>query len=81
MPDATDQTRLATGFNRNHPITIEGGVVDEEYRTEYVIDRVVTASTVWLGQTFTCARCHDHKYDPVSQEDFYRFFAFFNNVP
>ena len=81
LPDATDQTRLATGFNRNHPITIEGGVVDEEYRTEYVIDRVVTASTVWLGQTFTCARCHDHKYDPVSQEDFYRFFAFFNNVP
>lgn len=81
LPDATDQTRLATGFNRNHPITIEGGVVDEEYRTEYVIDRVVTASTVWLGQTFTCARCHDHKYDPVSQEDFYRFYAFFNNVP
>ncbi|MDA7924598.1 PSD1 and planctomycete cytochrome C domain-containing protein [Mariniblastus sp.] len=81
LPKATDQTRLATGFNRNHPITIEGGVVDEEYRTEYVIDRVVTASTVWLGQTFTCARCHDHKYDPVSQEDFYRFYAFFNNVP
>lgn len=81
LPEATDQTRLATGFNRNHPITIEGGVVDEEYRTEYVIDRVVTTSTVWLGQTFTCARCHDHKYDPVSQEDFYRFYAFFNNVP
>jgi len=81
LPEATDQTRLATGFNRNHPITIEGGVVDEEYRTEYVIDRVVTASTVWLGQTFTCARCHDHKYDPISQEDFYRFYAFFNNVP
>ncbi len=81
LPEATDQTRLATGFNRNHPITIEGGVVDEEYRTEYVIDRVVTASTVWLGQTFTCARCHDHKYDPISQKDFYRFYAFFNNVP
>ncbi len=81
LPDATDQTRLATGFNRNHPITIEGGVVDEEYRTEYVIDRVVTTSTVWLGQTFLCARCHDHKYDPVSQDDFYRFYAYFNNVP
>ena len=81
LPHATDQTRLATGFHRNHPITIEGGVVDEEYRTEYVIDRVVTASTVWLGQTFLCARCHDHKYDPVSQEDFYRFYAYFNNVP
>ncbi len=81
LPDATDQTRLATGFNRNHPITIEGGVVDEEYRTEYVIDRVVTTSTVWLGQTFLCARCHDHKYDPVSQQDFYQFYSFFNNVP
>lgn len=81
LPDATDQTRLATGFNRNHPITIEGGVIDEEYRTEYVIDRVVTTSTVWLGQTFLCARCHDHKYDPVSQKDFYQFFAYFNNVP
>ena len=81
LPDATDQTRLATGFHRNHPITIEGGVVDEEYRTEYVIDRVVTTSTVWLGLTLICSRCHDHKYDPVSQEDFYRFFAFFNQVP
>ncbi len=81
LPDATDQTRLATGFNRNHPITIEGGVIDEEYRTEYVVDRVVTTSTVWLGQTFLCARCHDHKYDPISQTDFYRFFAYFNNVP
>ncbi len=81
LPDATDQTRLATGFNRNHPITIEGGVVDEEYRTEYVIDRVVTTSSVWLGQTFLCARCHDHKYDPISQQDFYQFFAYFNNVP
>ncbi len=81
LSDATDQTRLATGFNRNHPITIEGGVVDEEYRTEYVIDRVVTTSTVWLGQTFLCARCHDHKFDPVSQENFYQFYSFFNNVP
>jgi hypothetical protein len=56
-------------------------VIDEEYRTEYVIDRVVTTSTVWMGMTFTCARCHDHKYDPISQEDFYSFYAFFNNVP
>ncbi len=81
LPDATDQTRLATGFHRNHPITIEGGVIDEEYRTEYVIDRVVTTSTVWLAQTFLCARCHDHKYDPISQDDFYSFYSFFNNVP
>jgi Protein of unknown function (DUF1553)/Protein of unknown function (DUF1549)/Planctomycete cytochrome C len=81
LPNASDQTHLATAFNRNHPITIEGGVIDEEYRTEYVIDRVVTTGAVWLGQTFTCSRCHDHKYDPITQQDFYSFFAFFNNVP
>jgi hypothetical protein len=81
LPDATDQTRLATGFHRNHPVTTEGGVIDEEYRTEYVIDRVATTTTTWLGLTFACARCHDHKYDPISQKDFYSFFAFFNNVP
>lgn len=81
LPDATDQTRLATGFHRNHPITIEGGVIDEEYRTEYVMDRVVTTTTTWLGLTFTCARCHDHKYDPIGQDDFYSFYAFFNSVP
>lgn len=81
LPNATDQTRLATGFHRNHPITIEGGVIDEEYRTEYVVDRVVTTSTVWMGLTMVCSRCHDHKYDPVSQKDFYQFFAFFNQMP
>ncbi|MEZ5325962.1 MAG: PSD1 and planctomycete cytochrome C domain-containing protein [Verrucomicrobiales bacterium] len=81
LPDANSQTRLATGFHRNHPITIEGGVIDEEYRTEYVMDRVVTTTTTWLGLTFGCARCHDHKYDPIDQSDFYSFFAFFNNVP
>lgn len=81
LPEATDQQRLATAFHRNHPITIEGGVIDEEYRTEYVVDRVVTTSTVWLGLTMTCSRCHDHKYDPISQKEFYQFFAFFNSVP
>ncbi|MEO8494021.1 MAG: PSD1 and planctomycete cytochrome C domain-containing protein [Planctomycetota bacterium] len=81
LPDATAQQRLATGFNRNHPITIEGGVIDEEYRTEYVIDRLTTTSTVWMGLTMGCARCHDHKFDPLTRADFYRFFAFFNNVP
>lgn len=81
IPNATPQTRLATGFHRNHPITIEGGVIDEEYRTEYVMDRVVTTTTTWMGLTFTCARCHDHKYDPISMGDFYSFYAFFNNVP
>lgn len=81
LPDATPHTRLATGFHRNHPITIEGGIIDEEYRTEYVMDRVVTTTTTWMGLTFLCARCHDHKYDPFGQDDFYSFFAFFNNVP
>lgn len=81
IPNATDLTRLATGFHRNHPITIEGGVIDEEYRTEYVVDRVVTTSTVWMGLTMICSRCHDHKYDPISQKEFYEFFAFFNRVP
>ncbi len=80
LPNATDQQKLATGFHRNHPITIEGGVIDEEYRTEYVVDRVSTTATVWMGLTMACSRCHDHKYDPISQKDFYRFFAFFNNV-
>jgi hypothetical protein len=81
LPNATNQQRLATAFHRNHPITIEGGVIDEEYRTEYVIDRVVTTSTIWLGMTMMCGRCHDHKYDPISQKEFYQFFAFFNQVP
>ncbi|MBC8325040.1 MAG: PSD1 domain-containing protein [Verrucomicrobia subdivision 3 bacterium] len=81
LPNATLQQRVATGFNRNHPITIEGGIIDEEYRTEYVIDRVTTSAQVWLGMSFLCARCHDHKFDPISQKEFYQFTAFFNQVP
>jgi hypothetical protein len=81
LPDATPATRIATGFNRNHRINTEGGVIPEEWRVETVIDRVETTGQVWLGLTIGCARCHDHKYDPISQKDFYRFFAFFNNVP
>ena len=81
LPEATPQQRLATGFNRNHGITIEGGIIDEEYRTEYVMDRLVTTGEVWLGLTVGCARCHDHKYDPLSQKEFYQLFAFFNQVP
>ena len=81
LPDATANQRLATGFNRNHGITIEGGIIDEEYRTEYVMDRLVTTSAVWMGLTMGCARCHDHKYDPISQRDFYGMYAFFNQVP
>jgi mono/diheme cytochrome c family protein len=81
LPNSTPQQRLATGFNRNHGITIEGGIIDEEYRTEYVMDRLVTTGNVWLGMTIGCARCHDHKYDPISQQEFYQLYAFFNQVP
>ena len=81
LPDATVAQRIATGFNRNHMVNNETGIVEEEYRVEYVVDRVDTTSTVWLGLTLGCARCHDHKFDPISQRDFYRFFSFFNNVP
>ena len=81
LPGATVQQQVATGFNRNHRINEEGGAIDAEFRVEYVVDRVETTATVWLALTLGCARCHDHKYDPVSQKEFYRFFAFFNNLP
>ena len=81
LPHATLDQKIATGFNRNHRINTEGGVVAEEWRVENVIDRVETTSTVWLGLTSGCARCHDHKYDPIKQKDFYSLFAYFNNVP
>lgn len=81
LPAPTLDQRLATGFNRNHRINEEGGSLDEEFRTEYVIDRVSTTSTVWLGLTAGCARCHDHKYDPISQKEFYQLYSFFNNIP
>ena len=80
LPNATDRQRLATGFNRNHVITTEGGIFPEEYRVEYVADRVHTTATVFLGLSLQCARCHDHKYDPFTQIDYYRLFAFFNTV-
>ncbi len=81
LPNATVSQIVATGFHRNHRSNAEGGIVPEEFRVEYVADRVETTSTVWLGLTMGCARCHDHKYDPMKQRDFYRMFAFFNNVP
>ncbi|MEX0794093.1 MAG: DUF1553 domain-containing protein [Pirellulaceae bacterium] len=80
LPDATDQTRLATTFSRLHPQKVEGGSVPEEFRVEYVADRAQTVGTAFLGLTMECARCHDHKYDPISQREFYEFFAFFNNI-
>ena len=73
--------RIATGFNRNHRGNGEGGIIPEEYQVEYVVDRVDTTFTVWLGLTVGCARCHDHKYDPIRQKDFYQIFAYFNNIP
>ncbi len=81
MPDASYEQKLATGFNRNHKITQEVGVVDEEYRVTYVLDRVNTFSTAFLGLTVECAQCHDHKYDPISQKEYYSLFSFFNQVP
>jgi hypothetical protein len=81
LPRPTLEQRIATGWGRNHVINSEGGIIDEEYRVEYVADRVRTFSTAWLGLTFECARCHDHKFDPITQRDYYRLFSFFNNVP
>ena len=79
LPEPTEEQRLATGFNRNHMQTQEGGVVPEEYRTEYVVDRVNTFGRAFLGLSVECARCHDHKYDPITQKEFYRLYSFFNN--
>ncbi|MSO24241.1 MAG: DUF1549 domain-containing protein, partial [Acidobacteria bacterium] len=81
LPNATPEQKLATGFSRNHMINFENGAIPEEYQTEYVVDRVETTSAVWMAMTMGCARCHDHKYDPIRQKDFYRFFAFFNTIP
>lgn len=77
----TKESILATGFNRNHKITQEGGVIDEEYRIEYVTDRTNTFGKAFLAMTFECAKCHDHKYDPISQQEYYSTFAFFNQLP
>ena len=81
LPNARLDQIVATGFNRNHRGNGEGGIVDAEYAVEYVVDRVDTTSTVWLGLTLGCARCHDHKYDPFTQQEYYELFAYFNNVP
>lgn len=80
MPEASKETLLATGFNRNHKITEEGGVVDEEYRVAYVMDRNNMFAKALIGVTMECATCHDHKYDPFSQKEYYQLSAFFNNI-
>lgn len=80
LPNATREQKLATAFNRNSPMTAEGGVIDEEWRLNYVFDRTETMSTAFLGLTVACAKCHDHKFDPVSQKDYYQLTAFFNNI-
>ena len=80
LPNATLEQKMATAFHRNHRTSAEGGIVPEEFRVEYVADRAETTATVFLGMTMGCARCHDHKYDPITQRDFYSMFAFFNNL-
>ncbi len=81
LPNPTQEQLIATGFHRNEMTTSEGGALSEEYLVKYVVGRVDTTARVWLGTSLACAECHDHKYDPISQEDYYRFFAYFNNVP
>ena len=81
LPNATRDQRIATAFNRNHSQNGEGGIVVDEFLVEYAVDRVETTSTVWLGLTLGCARCHDHKFDPLSQKEFYEVLANFNNIP
>ncbi|MBI4622494.1 MAG: DUF1553 domain-containing protein [Verrucomicrobia bacterium] len=80
LPNATKEQRLATAFNRLHNQNEEGGVVEEEYRVAYVADRVATFGTAFLGLTLECCRCHDHKFDPITQRDYYSLFAFFQNI-
>jgi hypothetical protein len=81
LPGATTAQKIATGFHRNHMLNGEGGRIAEESRVDYVVDRVDTTATVWLGLTLGCARCHDHKFDPFTQKEYYQLYAYFNNVP
>lgn len=80
LPDPTVEQQIASGFNRNHATSDEGGAIPEELRVEYVVDRVKTTANVWLALSMECGQCHDHKYDPISQQDYYAFFAYFNNT-
>ncbi|WP_435313462.1 DUF1553 domain-containing protein [Cellulophaga fucicola] len=78
--NATREQKLATTFNRLHPQNLEGGIIDEEFRSEYVADRTATVSQGMLGLSYACAKCHDHKYDPISQKNYFEMYSFFNNV-
>ncbi|HLK59906.1 MAG TPA: DUF1553 domain-containing protein [Chthonomonadaceae bacterium] len=80
LPNATLDQKIASGFNRNHPINFEGGAIPEEYQAAYIEDRIDTTATTFMGLTLRCAQCHDHKYDPFTQKDYYRFYAYFNNI-
>jgi len=80
FPNATREQKLATAFQRNHPVTAEGGAINEEFRQKYVQDRTNTTATAFLGLTLECATCHDHKFDPISQKEYYQMTAFFNNL-
>ncbi|HTL29634.1 MAG TPA: DUF1549 and DUF1553 domain-containing protein, partial [Tepidisphaeraceae bacterium] len=79
LPNATMDQKIATGFHRNTQINAEGGIDPEQFRIESIVDRVATTGTVFLGLTIGCAQCHDHKFDPITQKEYYKFFAFFNN--
>ena len=80
LPDATDRQKIASGYNRLGMMSAEGGAQPKEYLTKYASDRVRTASTVWLGSTLGCAECHDHKFDPFTQQDFYQFASYFADI-
>jgi hypothetical protein len=80
LPHPTLSQRVATGFNRNHPIDFEGGAIPEEYQAAYIFDRIDATSTTFMGLTARCAQCHDHKYDPITQKEYYKLYAFFNNI-
>ena len=81
LPDATTEQKVATGFCRNNMVNFEGGAIPEEYLTNYIFDRVNTFGTAFLGLTVNCTQCHDHKFDPLTQKEYYQFFAYFNAVP
>jgi hypothetical protein len=81
LPEATREQKIASAFNRNNPTTSEAGSDPDEFAAKYAIDRATTAARMWFGLTMQCAECHDHKFDPITTEDFYRMFAFFNQVP